>query len=161
MISTLEYSVAGRPAVSDATVLGDYSVPTVGSVEDLSIEIARDDPPRAKVRLAPRYQHLAPAVKEAIGLMGEAPGCASWLAVAAVMNYLAVHGSALSAPAVSPTEGGIQVEWFQSDVGVELEFDAEGNGIVLLDVDGNVEARAVSGPTDSWLIDALRFVRRG
>lgn len=161
MSGTLEYTVVGRPVAGDATVLSDYSVPMVGALEDVSSVIARDKPPRAKVKLAPQYQHLAPVVERIISFMGEDPSCTSRLAVAAATRFLAAHGRAVSLPVVVPTGGGIQLEWFQSGVGVELEFDADGEAIALLDVDGHVEARAVTGPTDDWLLQTLRFVRRG
>jgi hypothetical protein len=68
----------------------------------------------------------------------------------------------LGSPAVTPTsDGGIQLEWFHRGVGVELEFDPDGDLVVLIDHDGEIESSVAVDLTDAFLLAALRFVRLG
>lgn len=159
MKSGLLYAVS-QLAGSDATVLSNYT-PALSSPDDESVVVSRREPPREKIRVGAEYAHLVSTAEQIVALMGDSPRSPSREVVRLVVRFLNRHGKTVRPPAVSSTsEGGIQLEWFRDNRGVELEFDREGELVVLIDQNGEVTSEVVRDLNDVALLTALRLIRR-
>jgi hypothetical protein len=160
MVATLQYAVSTGGFMTDATVLENYTIKRQFVSDDASV-VSREDPPRIKVRLSPDFARLAPVVEDILALMGEAEGCATRPAVAAAMRFLNHHGKSLRLPAVTGTQGGVQLEWFKHGFGVELEFDAFGDLIALTDDGSDVRSEVIEDDSDPFLRPVLSAICDG
>jgi hypothetical protein len=77
------------------------------------------------------------------------------------IEVLLLGGQDLPTPSVAPTPtGGIQLEWGGEDDGVEIEIRHDGKVITLIDLNGAIEERALTGLDDPTLSDALRWAAK-
>lgn len=112
--------------------------------------------------------HLAPVAAKLSQLSALRPGWNSYgaapvrlSAIEAAIRVLVYAGEDMPMPSVSPTpRGGIQLEWGADHDGVEIEFEPDGSISVLIDVNGELDQRRVTGPDDSSLVDALTWATK-
>jgi hypothetical protein len=96
-----------------------------------------------------------------VNLPDEAPVDVSHDIMLRVCDFLTVNGAALLPPAIIPTsDGGVQLTWFRAGIGVEVEFDPDGDILVLIERGDDVTSHVVEGLTDDALKAVLDHVRR-
>lgn len=146
--------------VGDTTVLRGYTPTQIEMSDEAFSTVLREEPPRARAQLGPKFSHLTRAVEVLLDLPGTAPVQPSYDVLKSVTGFLSQFGMNLIPPAVTPTsDGGVQLEWFSNSIGVELEFNPDGELTVLIDRDGDVEAHEVQDFNDPALLAALAFIR--
>jgi hypothetical protein len=142
-------------AGNDATVSGDYAFQGTPAARDALIHIADRTAHRQDYVQYRSFEHLVPTFKSVASARRAAESSR-----ADARYFLQVWGEGLLPPAVTPTgDGGVQLEWFHQGVGVELQFDPDGDLVVLVDNDGVVESEVVTGLRDPFLLNALSLIR--
>lgn len=112
--------------------------------------------------------HLWPLVRELGDLMTLPPNWNSYgasaiqpQAVVLALRILITHGFAGPLPAVIPlSSGGVQLEWWQDDDGVEISCERDGTMAIVMDVAGEIREVETRSLAESLLREALAWARQ-
>ena len=132
---------------------------TIGTApEDTSVPVIYQGPPRGRATVHVSMAHLVPAVEKLLEY-ATLP-VVSVEVVESVRQFLSDHGASIETPTVNlMSDGGLQLVWRTGDTQVEVEFDPNGDQVVM--VDGLDEVRAeefVAGSQSALLSEALLII---
>jgi hypothetical protein len=145
------------PILSADTVAGRYFERTIETVpEDTSVPVIYQGPPRARAKVSAEMAHLVPAVEKLLEY--HASDVVPNDVVEAVRRFLSRYGASIQSPTLNVMSGGgIQLLWRSNGAQVEVEFDADGDQIVMVER-GDVRAEEFTAAPTELLNEALLII---
>lgn len=143
--------------------IGSNRTTQLDDPEPAKLQVTSESPYRRNASVPERLGHLVPAIKDllALPLCSDRPpqdGCINDDVLVAVFFFLTQYGEGLPSPYSRRTRGcGVQLEWPRSGGEISVEFFSDGDVVVMLDIDGEIEV-SESLESDTWrnALEALR-----
>lgn len=125
---------------------------TIGTApEDTSVPVIYQGPPRARALVPASMAHLVPAVEKL--LRYATLPAVSGDVVESVRQFLSSHGASIQNPAMNlMSDGGLQLVWRVEGIQVEVEFDPDGDQLVMIDDSDEVRAEVFTADSQSPLL---------
>jgi hypothetical protein len=129
----------------------------IEATDDTSIPVIYQGPPRARARVPESMSHLVPAVERLL----ECGATVDPDVVESVRQFLSRYGMAIDSPTINVmSDGGLQLVWLIGDAQVEVEFDLEGDRVVMVQQGDTVRADVFTDGQSALLSEALSVISR-